>query len=351
MAIISIPTSISGLNIPGSIFGGPLSDLYDDGGSFYYQYPRDLGSSTKAHSVEFSFLEVQEMTMEDLQGFAQDAVDIVGNQIDEFTGSFGEGSANEWWNSLTTSLNGFAEETNKFLDGGFKNAASSIVGGIFKSANMLAGGYEYLGEKMSEPRVNQVGVVGLYMPENFSLSTSVDYDSNSTLAAAMGALPILGSVIKAGTNVAEGGGNDAMKLMLNRAGYVFNPNRQILFQGVEFRDFEMAFTFTPYSAGEQQQVKNIIEKFRMYASPKKNTQIGTNMFWVPPALFEIKFKQGGQENENLPKLKRCVIESVDVNYTPNGWTTFADGAPVQTTMNIKFKEIALIGRDDIKEGY
>lgn len=351
MAIFSIPTSISGLNIPSSIFGGPLDELFDSGGSFFHQYPRDLGSSTKAHSVEFTFLEVQEMTVEDVQNFAQESVEVVGNKIDEFTGTFQNGDAGGWFDSLTSSLNGITQEANKFFSGSAGQQASQIVGGVFKGANMLATGYEYLGEKMSEPRVNQVGVVGLYMPEQFTLGTSIEYDSNSTLASAMGALPIIGPVVKAGVSVAEGGGNEAFKMMLNRAGYVFNPNKQVLFQGIDFRDFEMSFTFTPYSAAEQQQVKNIIQKFRMYASPKKNQQIGKNMFWVPPALFEITFKAGGQINENLPKLKRCVIESVDVNYTPNGWTSFEDGGPVQTTMSLKIKEIALVGRDDIKEGY
>ena len=42
MAIISIPTSIDGINIPGGIFDGPLSDLDKGGGTFTYQYPRDL---------------------------------------------------------------------------------------------------------------------------------------------------------------------------------------------------------------------------------------------------------------------------------------------------------------------
>jgi hypothetical protein len=98
-------------------------------------------------------------------------------------------------------------------------------------------------------------------------------------------------------------------------------------------------------------VKRIIEKFRMYAAPKRNEQLGKNMFWVPPALFELEFRFQGRRNDNLPKIKECVIKNIDVNYAPNGWTTHTDGAPVQTTMTIEFQETILVGRDDISLGY
>ena len=55
MAIITIPTSISGITIPSfGGGGGPLDSLYQSGGLPFYKYPRDLGSSTRSHSVVFT---------------------------------------------------------------------------------------------------------------------------------------------------------------------------------------------------------------------------------------------------------------------------------------------------------
>ena len=53
MAIISIPQSIGGVTIPGSVTNGPLGMLFGGkkGGSL--QYPRDLGSTQKNHYVIF----------------------------------------------------------------------------------------------------------------------------------------------------------------------------------------------------------------------------------------------------------------------------------------------------------
>ncbi len=348
MAIISIPTSIGGLNIPGGLFGGPLSDLFgSDIGYFSYQYPRDLGSSNKSHAVYFTIKEVEEVKLNELPGFVNKGVEALG--------AAGENVLQAYENeggifNMAESVFGSIQDT---LSGNwsFQGALNTVFGGLTTGLQSTAGMYEAFGSFLNNQRSTPVGQIALYMPENFNLTTSLSYDDTSSLASSMGALPLIGKAVRAATNLAGGGDNDALKLVLNRAGYVFNPQKQVLFQGVNFRDFQLSFTFTPYSAAEAEQVKNIIEKFRMYASPKKNTEVGQNMFWVPPALFEIDFKQQGQHNDKLPRLKDCVIESIDVNYTPNGWSAHADGAPVQTNLTIQFKEISLIGRDDVQAGY
>ena len=60
MAVISIPSSIGGVAIPGSIINGPLGALF---GNKYnvdnMKYPRDLESATRGHIVKFNINEVQ----------------------------------------------------------------------------------------------------------------------------------------------------------------------------------------------------------------------------------------------------------------------------------------------------
>lgn len=355
MALITIPTSIGGVNIPSGIFGGPLSDLTDNEGYFVYKYPRDLDSSTKAHSVYFTIKEVQEISLKEIGGWLVDGVEELSNSAGGQDFNFYDKISNF---DPTAVLDEGAEKFKEGLEL-FEKGPGAVTGKLFDlgvtGAKFGVSAFETGANFLNNQRTELVGQISLYMPENFNLTSALSYDDSTSLASAMGALPVIGKVINSATNFISGS-NEAFKLALNRAGYVFNPQKQILFKGVEFRNFTMSFTFTPYSAAEAQQVKKIIEKFRMYAAPKRNSQFDSagnqsNMFWVPPAIFEIEFRMSGQTNDKLPKLKDCVIESIDVNYAPNGWTAHTDGAPVQTTMTIEFKEIALISRDDISEGY
>ena len=353
MAIISIPTSIGGINIPGGIFDGPLSDLDGVDGIFAYKYPRDLDSATKAHSVDFSIFEIEEV---ELKKIVNDAQQMVQTGYDQFTDGTALGTATDLASKGLDAVTKYGE--NFFSTGaneGFGQATvNTIKDGIGAAADGLVAGTNFLdanSQFLKEPKGKYIGHISLYMPEAFNLSAAISYDDSTSVASAMGSIPLLGKVIKTATNVAEGAGNEAFRVALNRAGYVFNPQKQVLFQGVEFRHFSMSFTFTPYSQAEAEQVKQIIQKFRMYAAPKRNTSINKNMFWVPPALFEIDFRMNGTHNKHLPKLQRCIINSIDVNYAPNGWTTHTDGAPVQTTMTLELQETSLIGRDEISKGY
>jgi hypothetical protein len=112
----------------------------------------------------------------------------------------------------------------------------------------------------------------------------------------------------------------------------------------------MAFTFTPYSKQEAATVEKIIKLFKVHAAPRLATG-SAGMFFVPPSIFTPKFFFNGQENKKINKITKSVIENIDVNYAPNGFTTQSDGAPTQIQLTINFKEIELLTRDRIEQGY
>ena len=59
MAIISIPSSVAGVTIPGAAINGPLGALFGNKfDSKFLQYPRDLGSATRGHAVQFEIMEI-----------------------------------------------------------------------------------------------------------------------------------------------------------------------------------------------------------------------------------------------------------------------------------------------------
>jgi len=139
-------------------------------------------------------------------------------------------------------------------------------------------------------------------------------------------------------------------LAMSAAGYVFNPQQQVLFEGIDFRPYEMTFTFTPSSPDETRNVNAIIKTLRYHAAP----QIGGvgGFFFIPPSVFNVSFRYNGKVNPNINLLKKSVLKSVNVNYAPNGWAAFeGNGAPVQTVVSLQFQEIVLVDKTQINQGF
>jgi hypothetical protein len=156
-----------------------------------------------------------------------------------------------------------------------------------------------------------------------------------------------GNLLSAGISASQ---SSAAKLLLRSQGLAINPNQQLMFDGIDFRTYQMAFTFTPYTRQEAETVKKIIKKFKYHAAPKITTA-GAGMFFIPPSTFDVSFMFNGKMNRNVNKVAESVLESVDVNYAPNGWAAHDDGAPVQTTLTLSFREMELIDKTKINDGY
>jgi hypothetical protein len=83
---------------------------------------------------------------------------------------------------------------------------------------------------------------------------------------------------------------------------------------------------------------------------------GVNRYLGIPSTFDIHYmflsKDGiASENNFYNRIATCVLQDCSVNYTPGGVKSFEDGGPTQTTMTLTFKEIELLTKDKIGEGY
>jgi hypothetical protein len=230
----------------------------------------------------------------------------------------------------------------------FKNPGSSLsaLGGQFSDASSNVNNFKPLSYTQT-PTGNANDTITLYMPDNAEFSYNASYNQIGLLDAAA-SVPKLGAVPNAILSTLR---NDAARVALNSMGYVFNPQEQVLFEGINFRTFSMSFTLTPFSRTEASEISNIIKTFRKNAAPTIQTG-GAGFFFVPPSVFEVSFLYNGAENPNINKLKRCVLTDVNVNYAPNGtWSTHDDGSPVQTALTLSFKEIELVDRTAVESGY
>ena len=107
----------------------------------------------------------------------------------------------------------------------------------------------------------------------------------------------------------------------------------------------------PRSPEEAQVIRDIIKQFKFYAAPELLPG-STGRFFIPPAEFDIKFFYNGRENLNINKISTCVLTRIDVNYASAGqWTTFDDGMPVETMLQLEFQELEIMHKKRIEDGY
>lgn len=147
-----------------------------------------------------------------------------------------------------------------------------------------------------------------------------------------------------------GGSVSSESLMGAVTGQVANPYLTALFKGVDFRTFEMSFKFVPISEKDCETIDNIIRTFRGAALPPGEGAKQT-AFLGYPNEFEISYIWRGKENKYLHKFKRCVLTGVDVDYTGMGmWSAMRNGFPAESNMTLRFSEIEIVLRDDVKKG-
>ena len=333
MAIISIPTSIGGVTVPG-LNTGPLSSLF--GNPFKkdsLQYPSDLTASNKNHFVRFDIYEIQSAQLPSFSDptggkglLSLEGLENLGNSI---------------YNAGAATATSVADVYKALTD---SNIPISQTLGLNTPISQTLGLNTTFSQNLS-PNLSSspVETIQLYTPDSIEFSSSISYDQESVLSAGLGLMGKTGKAIDAAQK------NSAVQLATRKLGYAINPQVQLIFQSIDFRDYSMSFVFTPNSREEAQNIQKIIKTFRAWAAPQivPDTR---GMFYKPPAIFDVSFYSNGLQNTKINKIQKSVILSVDVNYAPNGWSAHSDGTPVQTTMTLQLKETVLNDRDQIMKG-
>ena len=142
------------------------------------------------------------------------------------------------------------------------------------------------------------------------------------------------------------------EIVTRTTGQVLNQNLELLFQGVELRQFNFSFTLTPRDVTESNTIKQIIRLFKQNMSGKKN---GANnaggLFLSSPNIFKLCYKTGGKKHAYLNSFFPMAMKSVGVNYTNAGtYATYEDTTPVNMKMTISLQEINPIYNEDYDTG-
>lgn len=134
------------------------------------------------------------------------------------------------------------------------------------------------------------------------------------------------------------------------SGTAANPKKEQLFRNVDFRTFSFNYQFFPRSKEEAQKVQAIIKTFKLHMHPEFKD--ASHFLYTYPSEFDIYYYQNGQENMNIHRHTSCVLTDMSVSYTPMGiLSTFEDGMSTQINVQLQFKELALLTKEAIADGY
>jgi len=218
--------------------------------------------------------------------------------------------------------------------------------------------------------------IALYMSQIHSLSDNFAYTEKDMAAMSLIANGSIGTALIEGQgNVADSvarqlttdvpgldfaGGVDFASIRDALRGGVKNAKKELMFGEPQMRQFSFAFDFYPRNLNEANKVADIIQMFRYHAYPRLQADGGH--FFMFPAEFEIEFyvitddprtgEKRVEVNGYIPKIARCALTNIQVNYSPNSvWTTFPDGSPIATQIQLTFTEVQALNQDNIINGY
>ena len=137
-------------------------------------------------------------------------------------------------------------------------------------------------------------------------------------------------------------------------GQAKNPNLESVFKSVPFREFSFPFTFAPKNEKEKDNVHKILQLFRFHMLPEQ--QSGANGYFNVPSEFQITYMYRDQENSYIPRVSRCVLKSVDIDYAPEGVISSLPpderGAPPTIIkMDLSFGETEIMTKETVAQGF
>jgi hypothetical protein len=144
------------------------------------------------------------------------------------------------------------------------------------------------------------------------------------------------------------GAADVSSALSLSSGTSLNPFKETVFESVDFRSFAFKYKFFPKNKKESDDVYNIIKTFKFHMHPEMSEG---KLFFIYPSEFNIAYYFGSEENGYFHKFATCVLESMDVNYGGEQFSSFRDGSPTEINMSLTFRELEILTKNMIQDDY
>ena len=143
---------------------------------------------------------------------------------------------------------------------------------------------------------------------------------------------------------ALGGNVSGSSIVARATGQVFNPNLELLFNGVNIRVFPFTFEFFPRNRDEGEEVRQILRLLKYSMVPSRGDQ---GIFIKAPYVFQLEYMKGRHPHPFLNRFQPMALTNMSVNYTgSNTYSTFYDGTPTHIRLELLFKELNPVYKDD-----
>lgn len=174
---------------------------------------------------------------------------------------------------------------------------------------------------------------------------AVDSETNSEYAKS-----VLMNIANIPKGIADvfGGDLDFGSALKQGMGVTPNPFREQVFRNVQTREFTFEYKFLPRSKTEVDNVQNIIYQFKFHMHPEVSTG---GLFYIYPSTFDIAYYYKGKVNNNFNRISTCVLEDLAVDYGGQGFNTFASGSPTEINIKLRFRELEVLTKERIFQGY
>lgn len=245
--------------------------------------------------------------------------------------------------------------------GVFSFAGATAVGG----AAGLTGIVSALADgKIGRQTKRTTTAIALHVPNELNIRYSTDWREEE-----MGLMMAGAQVSEGAIKALQGGGASKLTAPVNSSltalalatpgigsfasaasGLAANPKKEQLFKGVNFREFQLSYQFFPRDYAESSNILKIIQQFKLHMHPEFRDEAA--FIYIYPSEFDIYYYNGPTENPAIHRHTSCVMTDMNVNYTPNGlFNTFDDGTPTQINIQMSFKELAILTKKQIEDGF
>ena len=380
---IRFSTAAKRIGLNGKLVGSQ----YD---SNLYRYPEDLGEANKGHYMVFH-INVQKKTNFS-SSLSFDQPDILNSPNRVTSGIANISDTTEWFREQINNRELEAMEGYEFT--------SAVREAVESTRQTFGQGLDFVGNLAKEISVEgartikrTADTIALYMPDTLNFGYDQGYDGASLSSPFFDILGAGKDILSAGSSIIDlvkGGNVNVQNIMksipgnltpfavdyLSRfaptnifgqnfgrfavasLGVARNPLLEVIYTSPTLRKFQFDFIFYPRSESEALQTQNILDTFTFHQAPEILPGSG-GVFLVPPSEFDIKFYYNGKENPNIPKISTCVLNSINIDYAPSGFSAYEvpgettpsmgkTGMPVGIRLQLNFTETQIVTKNSLR---
>lgn len=351
-----------------------LSKSKDQFGITVYQYPADLGAPDLLHYVEFQINTRGKSELDKSKRLFQvqrdpDSANVSEEQLSRVATVTGAAAAGVVGYGITKTITGLFDKT------GAKKASTTALGSQKSADRAIAavGGVAAAGAAAATINANQLlkpdttyrisDVIALYVDGPPTVKYSMNYANKElgTLAGiikgglteTMSALnPLSEQAAAAFASFAKLPGAfglpDVQTALSASSKTSLNPFREVIFESVDFRSFNFKYKFLPKNKQESEAIRNIVKLFKYHMHPEISK---SKLFFIYPSEFVISYYFQNDKNTYFHKMAPCALESMEVSYGGEQFSSFDDGNPTEVNISLTFRELEILTKQMIDKGF